>query len=182
MCCISSLTDSTGVSAWRRRGGRGRRLRVARRGDRGERDREGGGPCPHGPDLTAWFSRASLDISLKLASDSVHLPVCGFQAILAAMRTLSWHGRLLLALFALGAAAVQQERTGSGAIGRAPLKAAATIKDLMLSIVDPAADQSGAVTTVQTARGPVETRPRNDRGMDEGATRSHHAAEAATCS
>src|SRR6185503_5404850 len=40
---------------------------------------------------------------------------------------------------------------------------AATIKDLMQSIVDPAADQVwNAVTTVQSATGTVETVPRTD--------------------
>ena len=42
-------------------------------------------------------------------------------------------------------------------------EAAATVKDLMLSIVDPAADQVwNAVTTVQTATGTVETVPKTD--------------------
>ena len=40
-------------------------------------------------------------------------------------------------------------------------EAAATVKDIMLSIVDPAADQVwNAVTTVQTAKGTEETVPR----------------------
>jgi hypothetical protein len=80
------------------------------------------------------------------------------------MRTLSRHGRLLLALAALGAAAACSKSEPAPAASDAPhYEPAATIKDLMQSIVDPAADQVwNAVTTVQTAAGTVETVPKTD--------------------
>jgi hypothetical protein len=80
------------------------------------------------------------------------------------MRTLSRHRRLLLALVALGAAAACSRSEPAPAPSDAPqYEPAATIKDLMQSIVDPAADQVwNAVTTVQTAAGTVETVPKTD--------------------
>jgi hypothetical protein len=61
-----------------------------------------------------------------------------------------------------------------------PYEAAATVKDLMQSIVDPSADLVwNAVTTVQTAKGTIETVPKTDEdwlkvrhgavGLSEGA-------------
>ena len=78
------------------------------------------------------------------------------------MRTLSRRGRLLLASSALVAAVACNTSEPAPAASDAPQYApAATIKDLMLSIVDPAADQVwNAVTTVQTAKGTEETVPK----------------------
>jgi len=80
------------------------------------------------------------------------------------MRSLSRHGRLLLAVLALGAAAACSKSEPAPVASDAPhYEPAATIKDLMQSIVDPAADQVwNAVTTVQTAAGTVETVPKTD--------------------
>jgi hypothetical protein len=80
------------------------------------------------------------------------------------MRTLSWHGRVLLALVALGAAPSCSKSEPAPAPSDAPrYEPAATVKDLMQSIVDPAADQVWhAVTTVQTAAGTVETVPKTE--------------------
>jgi hypothetical protein len=78
------------------------------------------------------------------------------------MRTLSRHGWLLLASVTLVAAVACSKSEPAPAASDAPQYApAATIKDLMLSIVDPAADQVwNAVTTVQTAKGTEENVPK----------------------
>jgi hypothetical protein len=78
------------------------------------------------------------------------------------MRTLSRHGRLSLASVALAAAVACSKREPVPAASDVPqYQPAATIKDLMLSMIDPAADQVwNAVTTVQTAKGTEETVPK----------------------
>jgi hypothetical protein len=78
------------------------------------------------------------------------------------MRTLSWRGRVLLAGAALCATAACSKTEPAPAASDAPqYEAAATVKDIMLSIIDPAADQVwNSVTTVQTAKGTEETVPK----------------------
>ena len=78
------------------------------------------------------------------------------------MPTLSRHGRLLLASAALVTAVACSKSEPAPAASDAPLyEPAATVKDIMQSIVDPAADQVwNAVTTVQTATGTEETVPK----------------------
>jgi len=75
------------------------------------------------------------------------------------------------ALGALGAMMVTVALTAScsknqptpAVSGEPPYEPAATVKDLMQSIVDPSADQVWlAVTTVQSASGTVETSPKTD--------------------
>lgn len=77
------------------------------------------------------------------------------------MRTLSWRGRVILAVAAMCATAACSKSEPAPAASDAPqYEAAATVKDIMLSIVDPAADQVwNSVTTVQTAKGTEETVP-----------------------
>jgi len=81
------------------------------------------------------------------------------------MRTLSWRGRLVPALAALCIAAAcskSQPAPAPAPASDAPqYEPAATVKDLMQSIVDPSADVVwNAVTTVQTAKGTVDTVPK----------------------
>src|SRR5204863_8903349 len=79
------------------------------------------------------------------------------------MRTLSWRGRLMPALAALciTAACGKNDPAPAGASDAPPYEPAATVKDIMQSIVDPAADQVwGAVTTVQTAQGTIDKAPK----------------------
>jgi hypothetical protein len=80
------------------------------------------------------------------------------------MRTLSWRGRLMLALAALciTAACSKREPAPEPQASDAPqYQPAATVKDLMQSIVDPGADLVwNAVTTVQTAKGTIDTVPK----------------------
>ena len=88
-----------------------------------------------------------------------------FQAILAPMRTFSWRGRLVLALAALcitAACSTSEPAPAPATASDAPqYEAAATVKDLMQSIVDPSADLVwNAVTTVQTAKGTIDTVPK----------------------
>jgi hypothetical protein len=81
------------------------------------------------------------------------------------MRTLSRRGRVMLALAVLCAtvACSTSEPTPAPSADVTPYEPAATVKDLMQSIIDPAADQVwNAVTTVQTATGTVETVPKTD--------------------
>jgi len=100
------------------------------------------------------------------------------------MRTLSWRGCLVPALAALciTAACSKSEPTPAAtAASDAPqYQPTATVKDLMQSIVDPAADQVwGAVTTVQTAQGTIDKAPKTPEewlkvrhgavGLSEGA-------------
>jgi len=81
------------------------------------------------------------------------------------MRTFSWRGRLVPALAALCIAAAcskSQPAPAPAPASDAPqYEPAATVKDLMQSIVDPSADVVwNAVTTVQTAKGTVDTVPK----------------------
>jgi hypothetical protein len=79
------------------------------------------------------------------------------------MRTLSWRGRLVPALAALCIAAAACSGTKSEpapAADTPPYEPAATVKDIMQSIVDPGADLVwNAVTTVQTATGTIDKKP-----------------------
>jgi len=113
------------------------------------------------------------------------LPGPEFQAILARMRTPSWRGRLVPALAALciTAAACSKSEPAPAATAAADApqyQPAATVKDLMQSIVDPSADLVwNAVTTVQTAKGTVDKAPQTPEewlkvrhgavGLSEGA-------------
>jgi hypothetical protein len=94
------------------------------------------------------------------------LAEAGIQAILAGMRTLSWRGRLVPALAALcitAAACSSSQPAPAPGADAPPYEPAATIKDLMQSIVDPGADLVwNAVTTVQTATGTIDKKPQND--------------------
>ena len=78
------------------------------------------------------------------------------------MRTLSWRRRVILAVAALCATTACSKSEPAPSASDAPqYEAAATVKDIMLSIVDPAADQVwNSVTTVQTAKGTEETVPK----------------------
>jgi len=81
------------------------------------------------------------------------------------MRTFSWRGRLVLALAALcitAACSTSEPAPAPATASDAPqYEAAATVKDLMQSIVDPSADLVwNAVTTVQTAKGTIDTVPK----------------------
>lgn len=81
------------------------------------------------------------------------------------MRTLSWRGRLVpaLAVLCISAACSKSEPAPAAPASDAPqYEPAATVKDLMQSIVDPSADVVwNAVTTVQTAKGTVDTVPKS---------------------
>src|SRR5690242_12690550 len=82
------------------------------------------------------------------------------------MRTLSWRRRLVPSLAALCVTAAacsssKSEPAPAPAADTPPYEAAATIKDIMQSIVDPSADLVwNAVTTVQTAKGTEENAPK----------------------
>ncbi len=79
------------------------------------------------------------------------------------MRSTSRFGFLSSALLAALAAGCSTNQPAPAASDAPPYEPAATVKDLMQSIVDPAADQVWlAVTTVQTASGTVETFPKTE--------------------
>ena len=83
------------------------------------------------------------------------------------MRTLSWRGGLMPALAALciTAACSKNEPAPAPASDAPQYEPAATVKDLMQSIVDPSADVVwNAVTTVQPIR---EGRARDESGRFE---------------
>jgi hypothetical protein len=99
------------------------------------------------------------------------------------MRTVSWRGRVVPALAALciaAAACSKSQPAPAAASDTPPYQPAATVKDIMQSIVDPSADVVwGAVTTVQTAKGTIDTVPKTPEdwlkvrhgavGLSEGA-------------
>ena len=100
------------------------------------------------------------------------------------MRTLSWCGRLVpaLAVLCITAACSKTEPApaATSASDAPQYEAAATVKDLMQSIVDPSADLVwNAVTTVQTAKGTLDKAPQTPEewlkvrhgavGLSEGA-------------
>ena len=98
------------------------------------------------------------------------------------MRTLSWRGRLVpaLAVLCMAAACSKNEPAPAPASDAPQYQPAATVKDLMQSIVDPSADLVwNAVTTVQTAKGTIDTVPKTSEdwlkvrhgavGLSEGA-------------
>src|SRR6185295_15354074 len=109
------------------------------------------------------------------------LAAAAFQCIVGAMRTATWRGRLAPAAVLLLTVAAGCSKSEPAPAADAPhYEPAATIKDLMQSIVDPSADQVwNAVTTVQTAAGTVDTAPKTDEdwlkvrhgavGLSEGA-------------
>ena len=80
----------------------------------------------------------------------------------------AWRNRVaptgVLLLIAASASGCSKSEPAPASGDAAPqYEAAATVKDLMLSMVDPAADQVwNAVTTVQTAAGEVNTVPKTD--------------------
>jgi hypothetical protein len=79
------------------------------------------------------------------------------------MRTLSWRGRLLpaLAVLCMTTACSKSEPAPAPASDAPQYQPAATVKDLMQSIVDPSADLVwNAVTTVQTATGTIDKAPK----------------------
>ena len=81
------------------------------------------------------------------------------------MPTFAWRGRILpaVAVLLLGVAAGCRSSEPATDADAPHYEPAATIKDLMLSVVDPAADQVwNAVTTVQSVSGTVETVPKTD--------------------
>jgi hypothetical protein len=97
------------------------------------------------------------------------------------MRTLSWHRGIapVLAALCITAAACSKSQPAPAA-ATPPYQPAATVKDLMQSIVDPSADLVwNAVTTVQTASGTVDKMPKTPEewlmvrhgavGLSEGA-------------
>jgi cytochrome c556 len=105
-----------------------------------------------------------------------------FQGILTGMRTLSWRNRLVpaLAVLCITAACSTSQPAPPPAADAPPYEPAATVKDLMQSIVDPSADLVwNAVTTVQTAKGTIDTVPKTPEdwlkvrhgavGLSEGA-------------
>jgi hypothetical protein len=78
------------------------------------------------------------------------------------MQSLSCRGRLVLAIATLVLATACNKTEPAPAADAPPYEPAATVKDLMMSVVDPAADQVwNSVTTVQTAAGTVETVPKS---------------------
>jgi hypothetical protein len=78
------------------------------------------------------------------------------------MRTLSWRAPLMLALAALFAATACSRSEPVPAADAPQYDPAATVKDLMLSLIDGAADDVwNAVTTTQTAQGTVEVAPKS---------------------
>ena len=81
------------------------------------------------------------------------------------MPTFAWRGRILpaVAVLLLGVAAGCRSSEPATDADAPHYEPAATIKDLMLSVVDPAADQVwNAVTTVQSVSGTVETVPKTE--------------------
>lgn len=110
------------------------------------------------------------------------MAVVGFQGIVTAMSI--FKGRRWVApaavLLLVVAAGCSKSEPAPTAVDAPHYEPAATIKDLMQSIIDPAADQVwNAVTTVQTAGGTVDTVPKTDEdwlkvrhgavGLSEGA-------------
>jgi cytochrome c556 len=98
------------------------------------------------------------------------------------MRHTSWQGRAGAAALLLAAltAGCSQSQPAAATESGPPYEPAATVKDLMQSIVDPSADAVWmSVTTVQSASGTVETAPKTDQdwlkvrhgavGLSEGA-------------
>jgi hypothetical protein len=78
------------------------------------------------------------------------------------MRTLSWRAPLTLALAALFAVTACSKSEPVPAADAPQYDPAATVKDLMLSLIDGAADDVwNAVTTTQTAQGTVEVAPKS---------------------
>jgi len=79
------------------------------------------------------------------------------------MRILSWCGRLVptVAVLCIAAACSKSEPAPAPASDAPQYQPAATVKDLMQSIVDPSADLVwNAVTTVQTATGTIDKAPK----------------------
>jgi cytochrome c556 len=89
------------------------------------------------------------------------LPVPVFQGIVARMHTLSSRGRAVgAALILLAALTGACSKSAPPASDAPQYEPAATVKDLMQSIVDPSADVVwGAVTTVQSSAGTVDKAP-----------------------
>jgi hypothetical protein len=83
----------------------------------------------------------------------------------------------VMSLAATGACQTREPATQQPVSTQPEYMPSATVKDLMLSIVDPAADVVWlSVTTVQSEKGVVETRPKND----EEWTKVRHGAIALT--
>jgi hypothetical protein len=98
------------------------------------------------------------------------------------MRILSWRSGIVpvVAALCMTAASCSKSQPAPAADGAPPYQPAATVKDLMQSIVDPSADLVwGAVTTVQTATGTIDKAPQTPEewlkvrhgavGLSEGA-------------
>lgn len=80
------------------------------------------------------------------------------------MRTLAWRAPLMLALAALFVVTACSKSEPVPAADAPPYEPAATVKDLMLSLIDGAADDVWlAVTTTQTAQGTVEVAPKTEQ-------------------
>jgi hypothetical protein len=79
------------------------------------------------------------------------------------MRTLSWRASLMLAIATLFVMTACSKSEPVPAADTPPYEPAATVKDLMLSLIDGAADDVWlAVTTTQTAQGTVEVAPKTE--------------------
>jgi hypothetical protein len=88
-------------------------------------------------------------------------------------------GGALLAVLALGIGC-QQKRAGDPVPEAPPYTPDATIKDLMLNVVDTSADTVWlSVTTVQSEQGTIETRPQNDEDWNKVKAGAVTLAEAA---